>query len=436
MADHCEHFKDCEDLPVQTYIWRTIEGPPVAVADGTVPFTEDQAITGLSTQLFLRLLYRAEAKLGDVCVGPVRSVLGLGPMEKFTYATMHSREVDLGALLRKTTEKTNTVENTIRDATETVDSDTTTSSSGSSDSSGFSLGPLGDFDFSGENSASATEHVVSNTTTNLFDVLTSTVTTTSESQTSELTAGLTDITAQSTTRTLINPYFDRSMMVRFFPVYREVLLTLKLDKATPGISVAKGKLATVPTLATHGEFLTRAVRDKTLLNLAVADLASITAAATGKTPVKTPQRGAAAPTVTRLDAHVRSQIGYYTAAYIHDVNRARGPEPVLKLVDSTLKLSRLYKSGASLAGFDKERLTVDGDRVLLPAKSGKNLAATVNLPREQQEAVELIDDPNFINKLRLANTKTIKLHLFMGTHVEVTPGDCILKDAPPPTTAE
>jgi hypothetical protein len=425
MSEACELFKSCKDLDVRTYIWRTFEGPSVAVSDGTVPFTEDTAVTGISTQVFIQLLLRARATLGDACIGPARSVLGLGPMESFTYVTSRTRELELGALIRKAVERTNSTETSIRDALETVNVDTTTTSSGSSDSSGFSLGPFGSWDFGGENSAEATEHVVGETVTHLTDVLTTTLETETESTETELSASFRDTTTQATSRTLVNPYHDRSMLVRFHPVYREVILVLEPTTATVGLAMTTGKFARVPTLAAHGEFLNRVVRDKALVQ---------TAAATMAVPRVTGARAAAAaasPAERQLQTHLQANNPFYAAAWVHEVRRTRGPEPVVALAQRAVQAQKLVDARQPRrSGLAFDRLTVRGDRILIPASNPETFAKTVKLPAGERAVIGHMTNPAFLERLRQRHKKEVRLKLFMGTHVEVVPGKCVLPDVP------
>jgi hypothetical protein len=431
MPEACELFKSCKNLDVRTYIWRTFEGPSVAVADGTVPFTEDTAITGISTQMFVRLLYEASMVLGDACIAPTRSVLGLGPMERFTYVTSRTREIDLGLLLRQATEKTNSVEETVRQALETVSVDTTTTTSGSSDSSGFSLGPIGSWDFSGENSASATEKVVGTTTTDLTDTITTTLESETTSTVSEVTAGFTDTTTQATTRTLVNPYHDRSLMFRFHPVFREVLLTLKFTGAKVGLSFTTGSFAKPPTVAAHGEFLQRAVRDKALVQSAMA-----TVAVPGMARAGAGARARTSPAERQLEVHLQANKRFYTAAWVHEVRRFRGTEPLVALTEGALQTTRLVERGPRKSpGLDLDRITVSGDRILVPASDPKTLAAKVKLPEGERAVIARLADDAFLDQLRAKQKKELKLHLFMGTHVEVIPGACVLPDVPEPEPA-
>ncbi len=426
MAEACELFKSCKDLDVRTYIWRTFEGPSVAVSDGTVPFTEDTGVTGISTQVFIQLLLRARATLGDACIGPTRSVLGLGPMERFTYVTSRTRELDLGLLIRKAIERTNSTETSIRDALETVTVDTTTTSSGSSDSSGFSLGPLGSWDFGGENSAEATEHVVGTTVTELSDVLTTTLESETETTETELSAGFRDTTTQATSRTLVNPYHDRSLLVRFHPVYREVIQVLEPATATVGLAMTTGRFARVPTLAAHGEFLNRAVRDKALVQTAAATMAVPRAAGARAA-------AAAAPAERQLQTHLQANNRFYTAAWVHEVTRTRGPEPVVALAERAVQAQRLVDARQTRrAGLAFDRITVRGDRILVPAKDPELFAKTVKLPAGERAVIGHMTNPAFLDRLRQRQKKEVKLKLFMGTHVEVVPGACVLPDVPEP----
>jgi hypothetical protein len=428
MSEACELFKSCKDLDVRTYIWRTFEGPSVAVSDGTVPFTEDTAITGISTQVFVQLLLRARATLGEACIGPARSVLGLGPMERFSYVTSRTRDVELGALMRRAIERTNTTETSIRTAVETVNVDTTTTTSASSDSSGFSLGPLGDWDFGGENSAEATEKVVSETTTTLIDVLSTTLESETESTETELSATFRDTTTQATSRTLVNPYHDRSLLVRFHPVYREVILVIEFTAATVGVAMTTGTFAKVPALAAHGEFLSRVVRDKALVQTAQATLAVPRAAGA--------RAAAAAPAERQLQTHLQANNPFYAAAWVHEVRQVRGQAPVAGMARRAMQNQRLVDARqVRRAGLAFDRLTVRGDRIFIPASDAEAFAKTVKLPAGERAVIGHMTNPAFLDRLRQRQKKEIRLKLFMGTHVEVIPGKCVLPDVPEPEPA-
>ena len=84
------------------------------------------------------------------------------------------------------------------------------------------------------------------------------------------------------------------------------------------------------------------------------------------------------------------------------------------------------------AGLAFDRITVRGDRILVPAKDPAQFAKTVKLPAGERAVIGHMTNPAFLERLRQRQKKEVKLKLFMGTHVEVIPGACVLPDVPEP----
>ena len=188
-------------------------------------------------------------------------------------------------------------------------------------------------------------------------------------------------TIQSLKRTFSNPYRDRSLQLRFIPVFRHFEVATRPVAIRPGIALEVGAARTVEQ------------------TLRVQDALAV---ATAQTDAATLQR----PLATMLSA------GRAAGRETRGASGAAGSNAVGALLWS--------------------QSTVREDSVHVPLAAPETAANAFGLDGKERtsflRAMERIS-PDAI--LRRFAVTTQQVHLFIGTHIEPVAGECILEDVPP-----
>ena len=419
----CDPFPPCEGLDGQLLINRTLEGPPLATADGEIPF-QSMAVTGSTALPYLRFRFRQTWKTGVACMGPVRSVLGLAPEEEITFDTRTAVQYDFGSVITNTDEYTSTFDSSYRDTTETTETTTTSQSQSSTDTDSLDLGPLGSWGCGGDADVNVIEEVVERTQTSLRDILVSASQSHTNSKSVEVTSSTQVLTENSITRRVRNPYYDRSLELRFSPIFREFDVQTVFDGFDYGIVFRPGVVRfPAAVVATHGDLLERSLKDRNLLNVAMAEVSGGAELATRM----------AVRREDPVSLHLGANPEYYTAAFLHQVHTEAGREPLKGLAQQAFAaMPNLARKPGAESGLAFDQLKLKGDRVLVPARSLDRFKAAVRLPRWQNDIFDAVEDKAVLKRFRDRFKFNQTVHLFMGTHVEPVAGQCVLADVPAP----
>jgi hypothetical protein len=249
----------------------------------------------------------------------------------------------------------------------------------------------------------------------------------SQSTVSEKTTTKRESTEQRVVRTFSNPYRDRTLELRFFPVFRRFEITTTILKAEPGVLMRPGPIdfAVANPRAILGSFLETRVDTKALATTALADPGE-------------EREGAAFLRTSALSEHLTANVAQYTRKFVTHADQSGSHDALLTPFASMVSGDPAARAaepgtaagGASLAeGLAWSRAHVKNGEIHVPLaepanwsnawqKVGDGLAKSISAT---------IGDPAW----RKTWTTTRSVHLFMGTHVEAVAGTCILEDVPP-----
>jgi hypothetical protein len=200
-------------------------------------------------------------------------------------------------------------------------------------------------------------------------------------------------TIQSIRRTFSNPYRDRTMQLRFIPVYRRFEVRTAVTRIQPGIAAQYGSIS--------------AARESRPSSKLVAG--PLNAASSG--PGQLNQAQAAVTTRANV-ASLQKPLGAM-------LQRAAGKTAAGANPSGTLLWSESY---------------IREDSLHVPLADTKAVAGAMKLSGATKTMFEKaigLTGPSGIAKLPKAPTQTV--HLFMGTHIEAVAGGCVLQDLPPLT---
>jgi hypothetical protein len=192
-------------------------------------------------------------------------------------------------------------------------------------------------------------------------------------------------TFESITRTFANPYRDRSLQLRFIPVFRHFEVRTWPESVTPGISLHAGP-----------------ARERTA----------------GATP-KTHELLAGAE--ARLDM----------ASLQRPLARMLSPGPMATSIRAP---SEGTPSASAQGALLWSQSSVREDSVFVPLAEAETAANALGLEgRPRTSFLKSLAGirPEAVAKLVPETVQHV--HLFMGTHIEAIAGECILQDVPPPS---
>jgi bifunctional DNA-binding transcriptional regulator/antitoxin component of YhaV-PrlF toxin-antitoxin module len=103
MADYCAPFAECTGLDSRLLINRTVYGPALAIQLAEIPFGP-VVLDGASLHSSVTWSYEQTWSAREACCGPVRSVFGLAPGETVTLEVRRREEVEVTDLVQSAME--------------------------------------------------------------------------------------------------------------------------------------------------------------------------------------------------------------------------------------------------------------------------------------------------------------------------------------------
>ena len=444
---YCEPYEQCTDLDGRLLIARTISGPALAMEEGQLPFGSME-LEGGSLHPYARIAYNQQLTPLEACYGPVRSVFGLAPGEKVTTEMRYREQVDVVQMVQHAMESSEVTTTTRRQGRETTEANTVEMAPLSISVFGSFLEDLGDavggvVSGAGDLATGTVGGVASLIDSILggggggggpqpHTVHEEVVTTVNETldsvQRSESNSTLTETTTsrsrqieRSITRTFSNPYWDRSLELRFIPVFRRFKVVTTLVRVDVGVVLKAGHVR-FPELgigAKFGHFLQQRVADPRIASVAVADLGlDDEVASRGRT--------------SAVSDHLKANATLYTKRFMTHTQLQRDNDmirqPVARLIQGR---SQKPESAARLLNaLSWSKARVSDNHVQVPFAEASNALTALKLPpaaRERfEKGIKRITDPNVLS------TYTVErdVHVFMGTHIEPVAGTCVLENLP------
>jgi hypothetical protein len=243
---------------------------------------------------------------------------------------------------------------------------------------------------------------------------------------------------QRIVRTFTNPYRDRTLELRFFPVFRRFEITTSVVKAEPGVLLRPGvaTFAGSALRARLGSFVDTKLDARAVAATALADPGE-------------ERDGAAVLRTAAVADHLEANAALYTRRLVDHTDQIGGQDALLApfaamttapaatvatAAAATSAPTRRVAAGASVGGqsiadgLAWSRASVNNGEIHVPLADPDNLPASWKASTTEllKGIKATIDDAKWRERL----TSTRSVHLFMGTHVEAVAGTCVLADVP------
>lgn len=441
MANACEVLPACDNLDGRLLLQRTIYGPQFG-------FDEQPALPGLGSagaglRPYADLMFGMTWRQVGLCQAPPTSVMGLAPGEVVTVGIRTRQSRSFTQLVRDAAESSQTISHSDRHTsehgTQPVPPATGGGGGGGEDilgdivklapifigmfgsifsdalpvvggivggilggpvgaaiggAAGSAVGGLIDNGIAGGGGGSGASPVVE--TGSITDEIINTIThSESQSHLRETNVSTAEESEQSIRRTFGNPYLDRTLQLRFIPVFNQFAVTVSLVRVTPGL------------VAHFAEPVANASLNMLTMQTTTAKMAIAERAA------------AVRPIAVAL--HAANQVG-------DDEGVRRPMAALLQRLSARDKQSR----GTLLErGLSWDRTEVRGNGIHVPIASPDNVASAWKLRGEEatkfKKALGRIDAAQ-LDKIFVPRVRTVSV--FAGTHVEAVPGSCVLPDVP------
>jgi hypothetical protein len=452
--NYCDPYAECTDLDGRLIINRTIEGPPLARDEGELPLGS-LSMDGGSIHPYFNLFYQQQWIAKEACYAPVRTVMGLAPGETVTTEVRQREQTDFVRTVQTAMESSEVSTNTRRHGRELIETEyegnsvemspisaifgsfledawdvvTAPVRAGVDIVNGVIDGAQKGIDaiFGGGDDAGAPPGSQGAANSKTLDVIDETLSTIqrSESQSSrtETTTSRTVAVERSISRTFSNPYQDRSLELRFIPVFRHFEVVTTLFRVDFGVLLHAGRVK-FPARgmgSAHGDFLQRRVVDPRIVSVANAELG-----------LDDDVRGARTSAVAD---HLNANASLYTGRFLRHLDDQRATrelsQPVLALLGGAQPTRLARRNAPSIArALEWSKLQVRDQTVYVPLTDRTNLvgalgdrAPVVGLGTKLGDTIQ---NPAWLKKF----VRRRDVHLFMGTHIEAVAGMCVLKDLP------
>lgn len=452
---YCDPYEQCGDLDGRLIIDRTIEGPALARDEGELPLGA-LSMEGGAIHPYFHLYYQQQWIAKEPCYAPVRSVMGLAPGETITTEVRQREQTDYVRTVQTAMESSEVSTTTRRHGREFVDTDYEGSSVEMSPISAVfgsifedawdavtapvkagvnivngvidaaqdgvnSIFGIGD----NPGAPPGTQPAANSKTLDVIDETLSTIQR-SESQSSrtETTSSRTVAVERSITRTFSNPYRDRSLELRFIPVFRQFEVVTTLFRVDFGVLLHAGRVK-FPARgmgSAYGDFLQRRVVDPRIVSVANAELGL-------DDDVRSQARTSA------VADHLNANSSIYTGRFLRHLDDQRATrelsQPVVALLGGSAKTLSARRPQPNLArALEWSKMQVRDQTVYVPLTDRENLVSALGNCRPIVDLGDRLHD-TIRNPVWLTQfVRRRDVHLFMGTHIEPVAGLCVLEDLP------
>jgi len=447
--EYCDPLAVCTGLDGRLLIEQTLQGPSLAIGG-------DIGIAGLTGSValrpYIRFRYMQSWVPKELCKAPVRSVIGLAPSETMTYETRQVEQTDFVQLVQHTAEKSEVVSTSgpaqlmdnagtpVRDfvAFPVVIADKFSSlwetlgeiggavvgavvggpiGAGVGAWVGGAVGGwLGGDDSGGSGSGNdSTQGAVD-------QVLESITRSQSERTLTETTTSRSSLFERTITRTFTNPYRDRALQLRFVPVFRhfDVVTVFWGFELGLAANIFAPKFLGTSISAKLGDFIQRQVTDPRIVATATSEL--------GIQEQPVAPRRAAGKATSPLSDHLNANSEFYAKRYLkhlelrRDINTLQAP---LLAALSKREGSKRGSQGDVGRSLRWSQTRVHGQTIYSPFASPELLVKALPGLDNYEKSVQRLE------KFRIRRVERHRdVHLFAGTIIEPSPGDCVLTNLP------
>jgi hypothetical protein len=465
-GENCAPLVKCTALDGTVVFQRTAYGPELAGTVDGIPFGALQ-MRGAAIRPYVDTFFQVQWTPGELCYGPISSVMTLAPGETVTIATRTEDRTSFTSLMRDATDSSTVSTHTRQGPDQSSAAEMSTSSLSDKQREmqkaveeqmrerqdavelrpmyakgyGSFWSDLGDgllavatggaslaVEAAAKGANDLTKNavgsqgnvgtVVGATVGAIAQVVDSVERRSSQSHLSETTHSTEETTTTSVTRTFTNPYRDRTMQLRFMPVFRQFDVITSIHRARLGLAMVAGHLDfDTPNVGSrYAHVLTSALAAPTLERLGDAAVGV-------RSSDFRPESG-------ELQDHLQANAAVYTKHFLSAAMTARDDGSVHGAF-ATL-IDRTHTSGDAgdiAAGLSWSESDVRANVVHVPLADEANVQSAWKLAGEAasnlSDAVKATA-PATIGSLFEPIVRTV--HLYVGSHMEAVPGECVLPD--------
>jgi hypothetical protein len=422
----CDPYQQCQDLDGRLLLNRTLHGPSLSDVTSDLSMQIGSVkIPAVKIFPFIQARFQQTWKAGDACVAPARSLIGLAPGEELVFENRMARQFDFSSVITRNQEFSSTFGIESHTENEDIQTSVDSTSVSTTDTDSVDLGPLGSWGSGGDADVVTIESVVERTVRTLSEVLVSVSATQVNGLTTEIASSTSISTETSLSRRIVNPLNDRTLELRFHPVFREFEVTTTFVLWTFGVLVRPLPLHfDREFVLRHPRFVGRVVPTHLEEPRAAAE-GPVFAAAYARAP----QIDQTQVAMNDLQSSPRRN----TRRFLLYMRNSEGMGDFRRLAETALSSGRIAAGREPVQGaFALDQLKLKGADLEVPAVSVETLRRAVKLPEWQHKLVAALNEPAVLERFRKTFSFTTTVKLFMGTHLEAVPGSCVLLLAPAP----
>lgn len=440
----CEPYDFCEKLSSQTLISQCYHGRTIGRPLSKLNFGP-LFVRSAYLMPYVRTWFNVQWVAKEACRGPVNEIVSLAPAETLSRRFYTFRQHDFTRLVQDAVETTNVtartdyVSNNQDDRPSWVDfipfyvnawgSLLGVVGAGVGAVAG---GPIGAVvgAFAGEaidgllDGGGGGGTGTASGTMDDIDAVVDTVETTQTRHLTETVDSTTTITERTIERSITNPYRDRSLQLRFMPMFRrfEVITTWYTFEWGVVLDIDRIDFPSTKNAIRIGDFMQSNLVDVRMSAVANAELGMEDELLDGA------KSGA-------VSDHLNSNPELYSKQWLKYLDKRQDHQslriPVQDAIDQLAKgRSNMSKDATGLSKvLTWNKAYARNKSVYVPITDSVIALKTLkdSLPRKLDEKLKLVL-PGVLRR----HTKKRDVHMFLGTHVEPAAGDCILQDVPEP----
>jgi len=428
--EFCDPYEACENLDGRLLLNRTLTGPSLASVGSELGLKLSSAkVPNVRALPFAKAIFQQTWRAKDACIGPARTILGLAPAEELVFEERTVRQFDFSSVITRNQEFSSTFGTETRTETEDIQTSVDTTSTSTTDTDTVDLGPLGTWGSGGDADVKTIEEVVERTTRKLTEVLTSVSATQVNGLGSEISTSTSITSESSLSRRIVNPMRDRTMELRFHPVFRTFEVETSFLNWVFGMILRPAIELDRDFVVANPNFIQRVIP--------VARLAPETQLIEpGPLPMQPMYARLAQDDTHAIVADLKSAERRNTRKFIVHTRNVEGLSGFRRLATSALSSPEMRPAAAKdvpvEGAFALDQLQVTGNDVELPARSAELFKRAVKLPKWQVSLLDQLNVPDILDRFRRTFSTKTEVRMFIGTHLEAVPGRCVLPLTHPP----
>ena len=421
--EFCDPLQECANLDGRLIINRTLTAPSLANVGADLGFQLSNAkIPSVRMLPFAKARFQQHWRAKDACLGPARTVIGLAPAEELVFEQRTAKQFDFSSVITRNQEFSSTFGYENRTETEDIQTSVDSTSTSTTDTDTVDLGPLGTWGSGGDADVTTIEEVIERTTRSLNEVLVSVSSTQVNGLSTEISTSTSITTETALTRRIVNPMNDRTLELRFHPVFRTFEVETVFDSWIFGMIFRPKVQFDRDFVMSNRTFISRVIPLQTL----APETQFVEPGPLPAPPVYA--RASADPTaavVSDLSASSRRN----TRRFMLHTRNVEGTSGLRRLATSALSAQYASKASKSLppeGAFAMDRLKLLGNDMEVPARSVELYKKAIDLPKWQSKLMDDLNSNETLDRFRRTFSFKTEVKMFIGTHLEAIPGHCEL----------